>query len=484
MSHDVVALLSSSPGRDSLIKALVQAGPRLRVRLVADGAVVELRDDSGRLVAAAQAAQRLALSAEADRLLTDGISDDLPAQPYWVEARGTDLAGTDTAAIARRFARSLAARHGGTVWEPEARLDRDGGPLSGTTDHPAVAASTRTSFVVVQDRPLVPMSPWLVDAVATHGREGRRLQLVTPSTSRVTHALRSMLATPTARWVVRAPDGAHYDGFHGVPLVWDPESGFVVDSTARVEDGPHEAFRGSGRDLAAQLLIDLHVEHPAEDGLVLGAATELLAEALGGAPPSLWGTSEPLPRAWDRAELTATCRRRAPGQTWTVFAGPPEAVRDEGVRPFCGTQRVSRTAHGVRESVTFAVGHAPGEEPDLESLAPLVGELTSRGVLQTMVVRRLAGRADLTYAPRWSGVPVPVGMAIGPDAVSDIGRDRALSAPVDGVPFGPPLTPSVWFRVGDGVEPDGWDRFRALMAHLRPDGSTDSAETSRPDRLR
>ncbi|RKS06913.1 hypothetical protein DFP74_2563 [Nocardiopsis sp. Huas11] len=470
MSHDVVALLATSPSRDALLQALLQAGPQLRMRLVAEGAIIELRDDSGRLVAAVQAAQRLALSAEADRLLTDGISDDLPAQPYWVEARGADLADVDTAGIARRFARALADDHGGLVWEPETRLDR-GGALEGTTDHPAVTARTDTSFVVVQDRPLVSISPWLVDAIAAHGRVGRRLQLVTPSTSRITHALRSLLAAPASRWVVRAPDGGFYDGFFGVPLVWSAEEGFVVDSTARAEDGPHEEFRGSGRDLGSQLLIDLHVEHPAEDDLVLGSAAELLAETLGGSLPSLWGTSEPAPLAWDRDALTAACRRRVPGQTWTVFTGPPPAVRESGVRPFAGTLKVGRSAHGVRESITFAVGYEPGAEPDFDALAPLVEELTGRDVLRTMVVQRLAGRPDLTYAPRWSGAPAPVGMAVGVEGVSETGRDHALSAPVDGVPFGPPLTPAIWYRVGDGLEPDAWDRFRALMDHLRPKGA-------------
>ncbi|WP_223838918.1 hypothetical protein [Nocardiopsis deserti] len=61
MSHDVVALLAESPSRRSLLDALVAAGPKLRVRLVTEGTVVQLRDDSDRLVIAMQAAQRLAV---------------------------------------------------------------------------------------------------------------------------------------------------------------------------------------------------------------------------------------------------------------------------------------------------------------------------------------------------------------------------------------------------------------------------------------
>jgi len=42
------------------------------------------------MVAAVQAVQRLALSPEADRLLAERIADDLPTQPWWVEARGAE----------------------------------------------------------------------------------------------------------------------------------------------------------------------------------------------------------------------------------------------------------------------------------------------------------------------------------------------------------------------------------------------------------
>ncbi|MFW6640706.1 DUF6177 family protein [Nocardiopsis algeriensis] len=470
MSHDAVALLAGSPDRKALTSSLVAAGPDLRVRFVADGAVVELLDGRGRLVAAMHAAQRLAVSAEADRLLDDGIGDDLPAQPYWVEARGAELADADTAGMVGRFVRSLVDRVGGTLWEPEARLRRGEPFLQGATGHPAVTAITDRAAVVVQDRPLVPMSAWIVDAMAAHGRKGLRLQVVTPSTSRITHALRSVLIGPTARWVVQRPDGGYYDGFSGVPLRWDEREAFTPDKGAS-PGGPPEEFKAPVEEPGTQLHIDLKVEHPADNGLVLGAAAELLGRHLGGAAPALWGTSEPLPQEWNRRVLTRLCRTRAPGQTWFVFTGPPPGLRGEDVRPFTGTQRVSRTSGGVREALTFAVGYAPGEEPDLAALSSVVRELASRDILQNMSVQRLAGRPDLTYEPRWSGFPLPVGMALGAEAVSSVGTDRALSAPVRGVPFGPPLTPAVWYRIGDGTAPDSWDRFRGLMDHLHPDGA-------------
>ncbi len=469
MSHDAVALLADAPDRRALIAALAAAGPDLRVRLVADGAVVELRDGDDRVVASLQAAQRLALSSEAERLLSDGIADDLPAQPYWVEARGAELPDADTASVVGRFVRDLAGRLGGEVWEPDSALVRGAPFLEGATDHPAVTALTERAAVVVQDRPLVPMSPWIVDAMARHGRRGLRLQVVTPSTSRLTHALHSVLRSAAARWVVQTPDGSYYDGFSGVPLRWDGREAFTVDGDARA-GGPPEAFRADDADRGHQLHVDLNVEHPADNGLVLGASVELLAERLGGAPPAVWGTAEPFAQEWRRAVFTRTARNRAPGQTWAAFSGPAEGLREDGVRPFAGTVRVSRTAFGVREAITFTVGFPEGEEPDLSALPPLVGELTERDVLRTMTVRRSGGRADLTYAPHWAGLPLPVGMAVGQEAVAAIGTGRALGAPVRPLPFGPPMTPAFWYQVGTGVEDDSWVRFRELMAHLHPDG--------------
>jgi len=110
----------------------------------------------------------------------------------------------------------------------------------------------------------------------------------------------------------------------------------------------------------------------------------------------------------------------------------------------------------------------PGEEPDLSVLSALVEEFTSQGVLRTISVHRRGGRPDLTSDARWSGPSLPVGLGVGVEGVSSIGSDRALSAPVRAIPFGPPLTHAVWYRIGDGTEADSQERLSALTAHLRP----------------
>jgi hypothetical protein len=439
------------------------------MRSIADGAIIQLRDETGRMVAAVQAAQKLATSAEADRLLTDGIGDDLPAQPFWVEARGTETGpgGADTAAMVRRFAAALVTEFGGLVWEPESSLVRNDPLLTGTTDHPAITLDTGRVAVAVQDRPVVSLSNWLVDAIATHGHAGRGFQLVTPAATRLTHAMRSALENPMARWVVKAAEGQYFDGFSGLPLSWHEEAGFVRDPSADASRIHHSSFRGTDEAWGSQLLVDVKVLHPAEDDLRLGGTAELVSEVLGGDVPALWGTSEPAPLAWDTADLTALARTRAPGSSWFVFTGPPEGLPTGGTRPFSGTLLVSRVPEGVLESLTLAVGYPPGTDADLSVLPELVGELAARGVLQMITVHRRTGREDLTYEPRRAAPALPVGLGIGAEGIASIGTDRALSAPVPGIPFGPPLTPAVWYQVGEGTELDDRTRLGSLMGHLR-----------------
>jgi len=74
-------------------------------------------------------------------------------------------------------------------------------------------------------------------------------------------------------------------------------------------------------------------------------------------------------------------------------------VRPDGVLAFSGTLTARRTRDGVRETVTLVVSHPAGREPDTSALVPLVRELTDRGVLHVMEVRRRQGRLDLTRAP-------------------------------------------------------------------------------------
>ncbi|GAB3439197.1 hypothetical protein GCM10027570_03190 [Streptomonospora sediminis] len=332
--------------------------------------------------------------------------------------------------------------------------------------HPAVDAATEQAAIVVQNRPVVPLSSWLTDAMAVCGSTDRSLQVLSPVGARITLPLRTVLQNPKARWVIEEPDGSgHFDGFSGMPLVWDRRAGFVAADEDRLKSGPSATFLQPDDEPGSQLWIDLRLRHDPTAELVLGAGAEVLAEIFGEADPAGWGTSEPALAQWNPSELTALCRRRAPQATWTVFTGPGNAPRT-----FAGTHRAASLVEGVKETITFAVGYPAGTEPALDRLRDTAAEFAKRGVLKSMTVQRLAGRADLTYSPLWSGMPVPVGVAIGAEAVAEIGTARAEDAPAPGERVGPARAPGMWYPLGPGTDPGAWSEFSGLMSHLHPEG--------------
>ncbi|GAA3732134.1 DUF6177 family protein [Salinactinospora qingdaonensis] len=332
------------------------------------------------------------------------------------------------------------------------------------TTHPAIDIATEQTAVAQQERPVIPLSSWLADAVAMAGRNGQGLQVLSPPQCRITLPLRQVLSGPKARWVVADPaGGGHYDGLSGARLLWDENSGFGPAAGGQPTPDPSPDFLRHSRNPGTQLLVDLRLFHPAADGVRLGGAAETLAQTLGAGALAGWGTSEPALSAWDRDAVTELCRRRAPAPTRLVFCGPGGTAR-----PMVGLQHVSRVTSGVKEVVTFAVGYEPGEQPPLERLVEVAAQFQRHQTLRTMTVQRMAGRADLTYEPRWVGPPIPVATALGARATAEVGLERALAAPIRGRAIGSSRAPAVWYSLGDGTDPEALGAFTALMRYLRP----------------
>ncbi|WP_157432925.1 DUF6177 family protein [Actinomadura rifamycini] len=286
------------------------------------------------------------------------------------------------------------------------------------TVHPAVDTRTDAAVVVVQNRPLVPLSSWLLDAIATTDRPA--FHLLTPHDSRITPPLRTALDGTGARWVVQEPgDAGYYDGLTGEPLDWDGSM------FAPVPGAPPAAYEAHERTDGHHLVLTVSVVHRATAALELGRTAETIGETLAGTAPRCWGTSEPALRAWDRAMLTDLCRRRAPRGTFLVVAGPGRA--------FVGTQRVTRAAGGVKETLTFVVGGA-GPEPPVGPLVRLADGLAADGVLHALTAHWTDGRADLTHAPHRPRALELLGLAIGERAGDGRGR-----------PIGTDDHPGTWF---------------------------------------
>ncbi|MFI0482182.1 DUF6177 family protein [Actinomadura sp. 9N215] len=334
-----------------------------------------------------------------------------------------------------------------------------------TTAHPAVDIVTGESAVVIQDRPLVPLSSWLTDVMARCAAIGQAVQVLAPHDARLTLPLRLALNGKDTRWVVQEPDDGYYDGFSGFPLAWDGTA-FVVDREAATRGPSPTYLREPPAGLGHHLTVSLQIVHPATPELELGGTVERLTETLAGALPASWGTAEPALSRWSPGELTDLCRRRTPRATYLVFMGPHGTDAPDTPR-FGGTVRVSRVTSGVKEAISFAVALPPDAGRPLDDLGDLAAALARGGTLSTLVARWAPGRTDLTFPARWCGRPLPLGLAVGPAGVAEIGTGRAAAAESGGRPIGDPDQPGMWYPFADDDDPAAWKRFGDLLRHLQ-----------------
>lgn len=391
MSYDVVALVAENPDLRTLTRALEDAGADLRVGALAGGGLLQLRDSHGVLLTL-EPGQAVEAPGEVERLLGPDLGPGLPVRFWWVELRARpDDAGRK---VAHRVADRLALRLGGAVWTS--------GPADfgvwEETPHPTVEHSASRAVVVAQDREVVPYSSWIADALTVHASRGDGFQLLTPTHTRLTYSLRTLMTLPLARWVVRDEAGGHYDGISGLPLRWDPEHGHVP--VRRVGDiAPAEGFLDDS-PTGRQLVLEATLRFPESD-FTPGRSVELMAERLRGSLPIAWGQYEPALTPWDGERLVRLVRHRAPRTTLVRFRG----------NGFCGDLRVSHDSGTVREEVSLVLGYEGADAFPYDHVPSAAASLAEG--LEVLHVRRMRGRADCTYAPRWYGLAEPVGFAVG-----------------------------------------------------------------------
>ncbi|WP_231329653.1 DUF6177 family protein [Actinomadura graeca] len=309
-----------------------------------------------------------------------------------------------------------------------------------------VDAMTDRAMVVLQDRPVVPLSAWLARAVADCVGSGRTLQLVTPLDSRLSLPLRTTAAGTGVLWVVRNGDG-YYEGLTGRPLKWSGAA-FVPVPEAR-DYAPGFTTRPTA-PIGSQLTLVYRVRHGADGDL--GGPVEHLLTLLTGKAPAGVGPAEPLEHPWRGDRLTEYARARSASRLLVIGDGPRPA---QAICDFTTTE-----GGGVAEVTTVTIGYAPADPPPLGHLSSLVGALAAGQPVASLFVQLNPGRADLTTEPRWTGAAAPVALAVtgtvgGPDGIP--GRQ-----------VGPPHAPMTLFPLGDGRSPEGWQRHRLLMRHLQP----------------
>ncbi|WP_150251100.1 DUF6177 family protein [Nocardiopsis deserti] len=444
MSYDVVALVAEEPDEYAIVHALQNVDPELRLHWHGHTHVMQIRDGDARLLATLEPGQLVERPDAVARLLGPEAVAGLPERFWWVETRARpDERGRE---VAHRFADGLALRLGGAVWTSG---QADFG-LWEEPEHPAVERTATRALLVAQDRAVVPFSSWLSDAVATQGGE-RALQVLTPPTARLTYAVRTFAAGSLGRWVVRGGDGGHYDGITGLPLRWDDEQGFRADrepvglawAAGKPDAEPVPGFLAEFAESAGtQVVVDVSVLHRDPFTPDPGRAAEVVAEHLAGTAPSAWGPHEPALMAWDRERVAGFVHERGPRPSILYLEGPLG-----GGRPFSGQLHLARRGSRLLERVSVVTGFEDEGAVPFDAFPALVEALAAEGLLEGLRVRRIPGRADVTYVPVWAGPAVPVGLAVGPDRLRRIGTGRAQAGPIPGTLVGEGDGQAVWYPV-------------------------------------
>ncbi len=323
-----------------------------------------------------------------------------------------------------------------------------------TAAHPAVDFRTDRVAVVMQDRPVVPLSSWLADVIRICAANGKGLQLVTPAASRLTTALHQAFTGPDSRWVADGP-GGHHDGHTGRRLGWTGDMFAPLDPAALAP-----AFTGGPPAPAWHHGITVQLRHRPVASLTLGGALEQLVTALTGAPPAGWGTAEPATQPWSRASVTELCRARAPRRTWICAVSSPSAAGlVDG--PVLATMVVSRTDSWVLETIRCTAVHS--EPLPAGALLPVLAALGDD--VRQALVQQVPGRPDATCAPQWTGLSTPVAILAGPEATE--GRRPGDLTGVGELAHRW-LGRSLWYELRDpGEDPaQAWSRLEQVMAHL------------------
>ncbi len=320
------------------------------------------------------------------------------------------------------------------------------------TPHPAADRDTPATLVIEQDRPIVGLSTWLVDAQMTAAQQGREWALLTSTGTRITFPLQTLFSDGLGHWAVRCADGiGFYDGLTGQALGWSGTSFFAHPDTPPPPMAPEHATS------AGTVLVDAELTHPATHDLELGGLVDDV-HAAWGREPAGWGVAEPVAQPWTRRELTTFVRKRAPQPTTlTTVGGPPST-------PAIGLHTTRRVTTGVTERLRLAIGTTDGPDgADRAALDMLAQRCTQRGV-RSMTVAWQAGRSDATRAPEPLPRPTPLGLLIPASGLAQE-EQYVRQAPASSVELlGSGKHRSAWCRFDPTV--DSTDALAAVVTHL------------------
>lgn len=302
---------------------------------------------------------------------------------------------------------------------------------------------TPAAMVVLTDRPVVPLSKPLLEALQECERTDRILQVVTSPDSRVTVPLRSAISLRRLQWAVH--DNGYYEGLTGRPMRWDGNT-FALVPDAR-DYAPAYTTRPT-TPIGGNLALTFQAWHPPD--APLGDHLAHLMRLATGGPPAGWGVTEPLEHLWDPAQLTAHVHTAENRTLIAIGAGGNPAIAMLNFTPL---------ASGTAEETTLTIGYAAEAQPPISILPSLTEAFAAETPITALITQLIPGRRDLTTEPRWTGHAAPIGLAAAGVRTAPPGFDSQC--------LGSPSAPLTWFPLGDGCSPEHWTRHRQLLDHLR-----------------
>lgn len=208
-------------------------------------------------------------------------------------------------------------------------------PAADHADPPADVVNDKLT-VLVQSRPVVALTPWLVNNHVWAQAHDRQFVLLTPAATELTLAAWSYLQNTDAAWVVDAGDSM-YHGLIGLQLEWSGQGFELTDQV-------HAAFAPLPED-RWRVLLEAETTHAYQDAASIGGFSRDLLTSIGLEAPTRQGLMEPPETGYAVDELTTYARTLSPRPSRFVLQGPGwDAVCEAVPQPIGVVERLTLSA--------------------------------------------------------------------------------------------------------------------------------------------
>ncbi|MET1004735.1 MAG: DUF6177 family protein [Propionibacteriaceae bacterium] len=263
-----------------------------------------------------------------------------------VQAMARALATTTDGTAVRLSAASVPEAHAGSATTTSGGSTGRQPSASALPDPPGDMVNQALA-VLVQSRPVVALTPWLVNNHVWASTHQRQFVLLTPAATELTLAAWSYLQNTDAAWVVDTGDSM-FHGLIGLQVSWTG-AGFELTDQVDV------AFTPVVED-QWRVLVEAETTHSYEESATIGTFSRDLLASIDLAAPVRQGLMEPPESSFDVGELTTYARTLSPNPSRFVLQGPGwEAVCEAVPQPIGVVERLTLSATAGEELLDDAI---------------------------------------------------------------------------------------------------------------------------------